>query len=249
MPAAYGRFVMEMRKKVVEMLERADEIEQNLISSITEIERSLPGTYDDWSIKDQIAHCAAWKDRLARNISVSLEGITPTRSDDYDRENEEIFYEFTEQSLEQVLAYSEQAQSALIEAVQRISEEDLFVTEILPWQSGRELWKLILGTGYTHPLTHYSQTQMKREKLGQAREIQEEMSQSLTSLDESPSWQGVAVYNLACFYSLSGEKEQAIKGLKEALQLNPALVDWSKQDPDFDPIREDPEYSAIYDSV
>jgi hypothetical protein len=74
------------------------------------------------------------------------------------------------------------------------------------------------------------------------------MRKVLMALDESPSWQGVAVYNLACFYALAGEKEQSISNLKEALRLNPALTDWSKQDPDFDSIREDSEYSAIYDS-
>ncbi len=240
---------MGLRREVVEMLERVGEVELDLISSLTEEERSMSGTYDDWSVKDLIAHCAAWKDRLARNVSIALEGLTPTRSEDVDQDNQEIFYEYNERSWEEILAYSEQAKSTLIEAIQSVSDEDLLVMEVLPWQTGRELWKVFLGTGYTHPLSHYSQTQITRGNLQQAREIQEEMSQALMRLDESPSWQGVTIYNLACFYSLSGEKEQAIKGLKEALQLNPALVDWSKQDPDFDPIRKDPAYLAIYDSL
>jgi tetratricopeptide (TPR) repeat protein len=239
---------MEMRREIIKMLERANGIEQGVVSSISEEERSMSSSYNDWSIKDQIAHCAAWKDRLARNISAVLEGLSPTRSEDVDRENKEIFYEFAGKPWEDVLAYAEQSYFALIEAVQNVSKEDLYVMEFLPWQSGRELWKVFLGTGYTHPLTHLSQMHLKRGNLRQARDIQEEMSQSLLALDESPSWQSIAIYNLACFYALSGEKAKAIEDLKEALRLNPTLMDWSKQDPDFDSIREDPKFSAIYDS-
>ena len=77
-------------------------------------------------------------------------------------------------------------------------------------------------------------------------EIQEEMATALSELDDSPSWLGVNKYNLACFYSLSGQKDKAIQGLKDALHLNSELTDWSKQDPDFDPIRNEPEYLALY---
>jgi hypothetical protein len=73
------------------------------------------------------------------------------------------------------------------------------------------------------------------------------MAETLMGIEESPGWQGVAVYNLACFYALSGQRDNAISGLQDALRLNPALTDWSKQDPDFDSIREDPAYLAIYE--
>jgi hypothetical protein len=71
---------MEMRKSIIKILERADEIKQNLVSNLTEEERSMSGDYDHWSIKDHVAHCAAWMDRLAREISVAMEGITHTSS-------------------------------------------------------------------------------------------------------------------------------------------------------------------------
>jgi len=238
---------MNTKAKVIEMLEHALEIETEMISILPEDEPSRSSTYDDWSIKDQIAHCAAWKDRLARDLTVALQGITPTESENYEQVNQEIFEEFHGQSWEEVLSYSEQAKVALIEAVRTISNEDLVIGEFIPSQSGRELWKVILSYGYTHPLTHYSQVHLGFGNRKYAREIQEEMNKQLTELDDSPSWQSIAIYNLACFYAQSGEKERAISGLKKALKLNSALTDWSKQDPDFKNIREDPEYLALYD--
>ena len=69
----------------------------------------------------------------------------------------------------------------------------------------------------------------------------------LAGLSDSPQWKGVLTYNLACQYSLSGEKDRAVALLREGLALDPSLTEWSKQDPDFDPIRADPDYQAIYE--
>jgi hypothetical protein len=65
----------------------------------------------------------------------------------------------------------------------------------------------------------------------------QEMTRELTSLDDSPDWQGIIRYNNACSLSLLGDKETAINELGEALKLNPGLTEWSRQDPDFEPIR------------
>ena len=57
------------------------------------------------------------------------------------------------------------------------------------------------------------------------------------AFDNSPTWHGVVQYNLACQYALLGQPESAIHALRQALQLNPDLLEWSKQDPDLDSIR------------
>jgi tetratricopeptide (TPR) repeat protein len=52
-------------------------------------------------------------------------------------------------------------------------------------------------------------------------------------------------YNLACYLSLTGEKERALSHLAMALKIEPdyrALVD---DEPDFDPLRNDPDFRAL----
>jgi tetratricopeptide (TPR) repeat protein len=52
-------------------------------------------------------------------------------------------------------------------------------------------------------------------------------------------------YNLACYLSLSGQKTRALTHLSRAFELDAefrALVD---REPDFDPIRSDPDFQAI----
>jgi tetratricopeptide (TPR) repeat protein len=239
---------MNIKSKLIELIERASELIRDLESSISEEECRLVGTYERWEIKDHIAHCAAWNERLTKNISTALQGITPVTEEDYERVNAEIYNKHRDQSWEEIVAYSEAAYHELIEVVNSISEVNLSEGELLPWQNGRELWKLIIGTSYTHPLSyHVCPLYIEKGNSTLALEIQEEMTKGLGVLDDSPSWVGVNKYNLACFYSLSGYKDRAIQGLKEALHLNPELEDWSKQDPDFDAIRGEAEYLALYE--
>jgi len=68
----------------------------------------------------------------------------------------------------------------------------------------------------------------------------------VTALAEMPTLYGAARYNLACFYALSGQNEKAMNELREALQLRPDLLEWSKQDADLATLRHLPAYQALY---
>ena len=82
--------------------------------------------------------------------------------------------------------------------------------------------------------------------LNKSAEMTAVLAKTAESIDDSPEWVGVTRYNIACAQALTGELEEAIQNLSEALKLNPGLIEWSKQDPDFDSIREEEAYKAIY---
>jgi hypothetical protein len=50
------------------------------------------------------------------------------------------------------------------------------------------------------------------------------------------------IYNLACFESLAGRPDAALAHLNEAIELDPQMKDWAREDSDFDAIREDPRF-------
>ena len=52
-------------------------------------------------------------------------------------------------------------------------------------------------------------------------------------------------YNLACYWSLAGSKRRALGYLSQALVINPRYRDLIDDEPDFDPIRSDPEFQAV----
>jgi tetratricopeptide (TPR) repeat protein len=52
-------------------------------------------------------------------------------------------------------------------------------------------------------------------------------------------------YNLACYLSLVGNKERALAHLSQALKLAPRYREMVHDEPDFDPIRSDPDFEAL----
>jgi tetratricopeptide (TPR) repeat protein len=57
------------------------------------------------------------------------------------------------------------------------------------------------------------------------------------------------LYNLACSEAQLGRKEQALDHLRQAIEANPHMKEAAPRDPDFDPIRDEPEFSAITGKV
>ena len=52
----------------------------------------------------------------------------------------------------------------------------------------------------------------------------------------------VVLYNLACYYSLAGEKEEALSWLARAFRLDNSYRKQVAKEPDFDPIRNDQDF-------
>lgn len=52
-------------------------------------------------------------------------------------------------------------------------------------------------------------------------------------------------YNLACYLSLAGQKHEAVAHLARAIAIAPDCRDMIGSEPDFDPIRSDPEFLAL----
>lgn len=52
-------------------------------------------------------------------------------------------------------------------------------------------------------------------------------------------------YNLACYHSLRGEARRALAYLSQAISANPSFRDLVADEPDFDPLRSDPEFKSL----
>jgi len=61
---------------------------------------------------------------------------------------------------------------------------------------------------------------------------------------EDPSY-AEALYNLACCYAMLGQRDDAIVYLDRAAKLDQQCIDWAKEDPEFDSIRDDEAFQKI----
>lgn len=230
---------MDIKNRLVDLLQRVREDERAFVASLGEGERSAIGTPERWSAKDVVAHLAEWRVRTAVNLAAARRGEPVVSYDDIDAANAETFQRYRDWPWEDVLGKSESSHSQLIERVQGLTEEELADTQLLPYQHGRPVWRVIAGNEYAHPISHLALCYAERGNPDRATLLQEAAARLLAPLDDSPGWQGTCVYNLACHYALIGNKEQAIARLAEALQLFPDLIEWSKQDTDLVSIREE----------
>jgi tetratricopeptide (TPR) repeat protein len=74
------------------------------------------------------------------------------------------------------------------------------------------------------------------------------LDQAISALEharEVDADQAIIHYNLACYWSLCGEKERALNCLSKAIQIEPNYRDLIGDESDFDPIRSDPDFQAL----
>jgi tetratricopeptide (TPR) repeat protein len=231
-----------IKAKIIELIKAIGMEEQALFENLSEAERSVRGEPDKWSPKDSLAHIAAWKERQADNFAAAARGEPQKRYDDYESINAKEFLAYRDAPWAEVRKKAAEANRRVVEQIELISEEKL---QGLRENKDKE-WQGILGTAHIHTISHLGQIYAERGKKDLADRLAEHAAAELLKLDGGRSWEGTVKYNLACHHALTGEREQAIRGLREALELRPDLKEWSKEDPDFASIRGEPGYKALY---
>lgn len=66
---------------------------------------------------------------------------------------------------------------------------------------------------------------------------------------DSAAGDPLRLYNIACFYSLAGEVDQAIDFLERAAASGKADVEWLRQDSDLDNLRDDPRFQELVERM
>ena len=235
----------QIKPKLLDLLNRAHAHQQAFIAELRDDDHAADGVFEQWSVKDHVAHIAAWKQRQTLQIAATVQGETPPAFDDVDHLNRETWETHRARPWAEVLADDQRMHAELMAQVEQLDEAVLAETRRSSGQEGPPLWRSILGNGYWHPMAHITRLYVERGKLGRATEIQEALAHTATELDDSPRSRSVGLYNLACFYAMTGQPVKALAILPEALRLNPELVEWSQQDPDLEPLRADARFQAL----
>lgn len=238
---------MDEKKKLLALINEAHQNELSFISGLDEDERVLGGTSQEWSTKDEIIHIAAWKGIMCERFRAFLADQIPPAYDDWDEVNEELFQRHKDDAWSEAVDYLELSYNQLVEQIQAIPENGLLDSQRYPWLKGRSLWKQTLHNGYFHPHWHIALSYSKHGDLESGSQLMEDVTQQMHTLDDSTAWQGQSIYNLACFYALSGDKENAIDRLSQAFSLSSDMVSWSQEDNDLVSIWEEPDYRALVD--
>jgi hypothetical protein len=111
-----------------------------------------------WSVKDALAHIAAWEGLMVGWVEESLRGETPDRpvtGDDWvDQLNARLYQQYRDMPLAEVQALFASSYERAYETTGRLSDEELFEPERFAWRNGSPLYVLVAGNTSWHYPDH-----------------------------------------------------------------------------------------------
>ncbi len=241
---------MTTKAKLMEILQKARVVERALVIDKSEIDLSVRGTVEEWSIKDIVAHIMYWRKQLVGRLEAIQKGERPVfagSQEALDAINDQAFTDYKEIPWVEIWSESVQVFSRVLELIDQFSEQELFDPGQFEWLEGQPLWRNITENSFAHPLAHISDFYLDLGEREKAIENERFSTEIGLGMDDSPIWRGAMWYNLACFYIKIEDFDAALTLLQEAFILNPELKAWGKQDSDLDPLRQNPDFEALYD--
>lgn len=233
----------DLKTRLIQLLDLSRSFQQQLIADLDPVARTADGTWENWSVKDELAHVIAWQlNSLARIAAFRHAEPIPDFSD-YHSINRSIYDTNRDRTLAEIVAEGDRAYADFVALIQSTSEDELTRPVRFSAQEPSSLVAQIMGNGFEHPVVHYADYCRRRGDLTKATQVYEA---SVAAVADWPEWHGTARYNLACFYALNGQADQAVAELRAALRLRPDLLEWSKQDTDLVSLRELEAYQALY---
>jgi hypothetical protein len=140
----------------------------NLMATVPDDIATAPNLPNGWSVKDLMAHIAAYENWTAAQIRAFNEGRQatdmelygveqlPAEARDWDTEqiNSSIYGQYQNQPLDEARLFAGQSFNELVEALERISEEDLLRPGALEWVREGNLLAAIPEQSYDHYAMH-----------------------------------------------------------------------------------------------
>ena len=211
---------------------------------LTEEQKKGRGSLKKWSAKDILSHLVFWGNHFNSQAEKARNGEkVPQAGDYFDQVNDGVLIEHMDQPFSEALIELERSLQESTAIIKSFSADDLNDKEKFVYLNGRTLIDNALGTLGWHVSHHISDFYVKNGQIEKAIDLQEKYTKRLRGF---PTWEANAIYNLACFFVLIGEKEKVIINLESAFLAQPDLIEWSKNDNDLDALREDADFKALF---
>lgn len=141
------------------LLKRIDSERRRLEKTLARLEpsqKTQPGVIGLWSVKDILAHLAAWEQLFLGWYQAGLRGETPQVPapgftwHEMDELNEQIYQQHRLRSLAEVQEWFASSYLQVCQVIQEIPESDLFEPGRYPWQGKSSLLQYVLANTANH---------------------------------------------------------------------------------------------------
>jgi hypothetical protein len=155
------------KEEIIQTLEDSRENFLDAIESLSEEEMEKP-VFDQWSVKDILAHITMWEAELVKLLFQARQGIKPSTvhfsKESVDKRNEKWYRQNKDRSLEQVLDDFYGVRNQTIRRVEAYSNKELNDPNRYTWQQGTPLWRWIASDSFVHENEHAAQIWAWREE-------------------------------------------------------------------------------------
>jgi hypothetical protein len=238
----------ETHRRVLEVLARGQADQDAFVETLSPADRVALGELHDWKPKDQIAHNNFWRRDAINRLHAFLEGGPPPDTDDDLAWNDRVFHEQRETPFERLVGETERIRAETGALIQRFSSDDLVQKDRHPWQHGATMELIVLICWYDHPAEHWADVYLSRHEIDRALDLRQAVATTFRDLfPHLTKMYSVELYKLGVYSARGGRSARAISALREALTLNPSLVEQLGQDTDLDPLRALPGFQALFE--
>ena len=231
--------------KLIQVLDFCYDYEKSYLASLTREERAAVGTADSWSPKDVMAHVAHWDVQAAKELVDPATYEPPDYGEDFNATNEQYWRKYKDASWAEIAALVERAHKDLVAGVSGLSDEQLTDVKRYEWTRNRPLWHRVAFGSFYHPMAHLGELFFKRGQIEETNAMQEKAAAMQLELSDTDQWRGTVLYNLGCYYAVTGQKDLAMKQVAQGLALYNYLKEWAPQDGDLAMLHDEPEFKAL----
>jgi len=157
----------ELIRRITEGYERI----RRLIAGVDPVRLGTDPVFDGWTVKDLLAHIAAWQSitvtnlfRLERGQPLLYGRLDPQKLAEL---NARLYAELKDWPLEKVLADLEGSYRQLINRISLLSEQELNDPRHFKQLRGRPLWRLIAENTWQHYEEHLPALEVWRRQAGE----------------------------------------------------------------------------------
>lgn len=144
------------KTELLESMRRGRHDWEALIASIPEERLEEPGVEGAWSVKDLMAHLAAWQAHLAGRIEAGLAApsAAPGPRLDVDALNREFWASNRERTLAEVRAAARDSADRLEALVRELEPDAITDSRRFAWTREQPLWRFVDGDCEEHYAEH-----------------------------------------------------------------------------------------------
>lgn len=158
------------RAELLSLMRNGRERLEATLSRIDPALMETPGIYENWTVKDMLAHLGWWERRVATILSTLRRGddvTDPIDGQDLDATNQKVYDEYHGKSLQEVRQFEMEAYGDLQMLVEAASDDELFDPQHFAWAEGEPFFHWIDGNTYGHYDEHLPALEALADQSGQ----------------------------------------------------------------------------------